>query len=192
MRKLCVLALFFAVVSCKDEPIIPKPKAFFHLNYPSAIYSKISANLPFEFHKSQLAKFKHSQNLGHSRKGYTLDYKSLRATIYLTYTALEGNLEKQLIDLETANLQHAKMAQSVSKQAYENLKNKSFGMMYEMSGNVASPTQFFITDKKAHLLSGALYFDIKPNYDSIMPAVKYLNKDIVHLMESLKWRQHSN
>ncbi|MGY8944436.1 MAG: gliding motility lipoprotein GldD, partial [Flavobacteriales bacterium] len=39
-----------------------------------------------------------------------------------------------------------------------------------------------------HFLVGSLYFYIRPNYDSIMPAAKYVERDVIHLMESLKWR----
>jgi len=33
-----------------------------------------------------------------------------------------------------------------------------------------------------------LYFDVKPNFDSIYPAVVYLREDIMHLMETLEWK----
>jgi hypothetical protein len=38
-----------------------------------------------------------------------------------------------------------------------------------------------------NVLAGALYFYTKPNYDSILPAVKYIEKDIIHLVETIEW-----
>jgi len=55
-------------------------------------------------------------------------------------------------------------------------------------GNAASQYQFFLTDSIDHFLVGSLYFYAQPNFDSIYPAAVYLEKDIVHLMETLKWK----
>ena len=35
---------------------------------------------------------------------------------------------------------------------------------------------------------GALYFNTKPNYDSLLPAVAHIKKDILRLMETLQWK----
>ena len=34
-----------------------------------------------------------------------------------------------------------------------------------------------------------VYFKVKPNYDSLLPAVNYIKKDILHLMETFKWEE---
>ena len=59
---------------------------------------------------------------------------------------------------------------------------------YEVGGNAASQSQFYVTDSTEHFLTGSLYFYAKPNYDSILPAAKYLEKDIKHIMETVKWK----
>jgi gliding motility-associated lipoprotein GldD len=61
-------------------------------------------------------------------------------------------------------------------------------MVYEVEGDAATPVQFYVTDNKQHFLRGAVYFSVKPNYDSILPAAHYLKKDVLVLMESLKWK----
>ena len=61
--------------------------------------------------------------------------------------------------------------------------------MYEITGNAASNLQFHATDSTHHFIKGALYFYAKPNYDSILPAVEYIKKDILRLIESLEWKQ---
>jgi len=61
-------------------------------------------------------------------------------------------------------------------------------MFYDLKGNVASQSQFYVTDSTRHFLSGALYFETKPNYDSILPAINYIQKDMMHLIESLRWK----
>jgi gliding motility-associated lipoprotein GldD len=53
---------------------------------------------------------------------------------------------------------------------------------------VASPAQFYVTDSVQHFLVGSLYFYAKPNYDSILPAANYLQKDMVQIMETIVWK----
>ena len=43
------------------------------------------------------------------------------------------------------------------------------------------------TDSANHFLRGSLYFLHVPNPDSIAPALEHVTKDVVHLIETLKW-----
>ena len=69
-----------------------------------------------------------------------------------------------------------------------NEKSKVYGMMYEVEGNAASNAQFYVTDSTNHFLTASLYFDTRPNYDSILPAVDYVKKDMINLLETLQWK----
>ena len=62
-------------------------------------------------------------------------------------------------------------------------------MFYEIGGDAASQSQFYVTDSINHFLSGSLYFYVKPNYDSIYPASEYLKKDIKRIMETVSWER---
>ena len=81
-----------------------------------------------------------------------------------------------------------KKAESIGTIPFEDKVNDRYGMVYVIEGNAASPVQFYVTDNKKHFLRGAAYFNIKPNYDSILPAAQYLKKDIRALMESVQWK----
>ena len=72
---------------------------------------------------------------------------------------------------------------------YINDQNKVFGTLHDITGNAASQIQFHITDSTDHFIKGALYFNTKPNYDSLLPAVHHIKKDILHLMETLQWKK---
>ena len=80
-------------------------------------------------------------------------------------------------------------ADEISQNLFEDSENKVFGMLYEVGGDAASQSQFYVTDSTNHFLSGSLYFYAKPNYDSIYPASEYLKKDIKRIMESVRWNQ---
>ncbi|HBI81253.1 MAG TPA: gliding motility lipoprotein GldD, partial [Bacteroidales bacterium] len=59
---------------------------------------------------------------------------------------------------------------------------------YDIKGNSASSIQFYVTDSSEHYLRGALYFRCQPNKDSLAPAIEYFTADVVHLIETLRWK----
>ena len=123
--------------------------------------------------------------------GINLEYPALKGTIHLTYKAVEGNknnLNKFIRDAEKLTIEHAIKADEMPYDRYEDEIRKVYGTFSEIKGNVASPAQFYITDSVNHFLTGSLYFYAKPNYDSILPAANYLQKDIKKIMESTVWK----
>ncbi len=62
------------------------------------------------------------------------------------------------------------------------------GKIYHIRGReAASPLQFFATDSLSHFLRGALYFDARPNNDSLAPVIRFIEKDIRNLLGTLEW-----
>jgi gliding motility-associated lipoprotein GldD len=61
--------------------------------------------------------------------------------------------------------------------------------MYEITGNAASQIQFHVTDSTKNFIKGSLYFYVKPNYDSVLPAVSYIKEDVLRLIETLEWKE---
>jgi gliding motility-associated lipoprotein GldD len=191
MKQFLVLLIVFGFVSCKDDPI-PKPNAFLRLDYPKPVYKTIVTDLPFEFQKNQLAdsivRLRTSNN-GKTR-GIDLVYPNMKGTIYLTYTEVnEQNLKAFLVDAQNLTQKHTIKADEIIEQPYLNETNRVFGMFYEVGGNAASQSQFYVTDSIRHFVTGSLYFYAKPNYDSILPAAYYLRNDIKHIMESIRWKE---
>ena len=169
------------------EAIVPKPNAFLSLKYPEAFYQKIALDQPFKFDKNKLAVVEGIQ-YKESSQSLNLNYPLLKAKLYLSYHPLNENLARYVSETEFTTKNHAKVAHQVTEQKFENLRTNVFGKMYELTGPVASQCQFYVTDSTQHFLTGALYFKVKPNYDSILPAVRYLQKDMIRLVESLEWK----
>lgn len=187
---LCLVVAFF--VSC-GETTTPKPKAELRLEYPKAKYVDLNLELPFTFKKNLLATQVVLKELKASTKSYgiNLEYPTLKGTIFLTYKAIdkdEKNLKKFLRDAQKFTLEHTKKADEIPAYPFEDNKRKVYGLLSEVKGNVASPAQFYVTDSVNHFLTGSLYFKAKPNYDSILPAAHYLQKDIKHIMETVEWK----
>ena len=183
---ICVAMVFF---SCGNDPV-PKPKAMLRLEYPAPEYNQVNIPLPFTFEKNELAdpitniKLDGVNNL----YGVNIEYPKLKGTIYLTYKKIkDDNLTNLLRDAQNLTQKHTIKADEIEGILYENPKHKVFGMFYEVGGNAASQSQFYVTDSVNHFLIGSLYFNTKPNYDSILPAADYLKKDIKHIMETIEW-----
>ncbi|XMO88338.1 gliding motility lipoprotein GldD [Algibacter sp. AS12] len=193
----CVLKSLFltfvlALTACGEDHV-PKPKAELRLDYPTANYVDANLNLPFAFEKNLLATKVESKALKSLTESYgiNLEYPALKGTIFLTYKAInsdQNNFKAFLRDAQKFTLEHTKKADEIPAYPFENKQRKVYGMLSEVKGNVASPAQFYVTDSINHFLTGSLYFYAKPNYDSILPAANYLQKDIKHIMETITWK----
>ena len=178
-----LMALFgLAILSCGDDSL-PKPRAMLRLEYPQRAYRLLDNPCPFQFEYNQLAKqeFKEGCNL-------VLDYPAMKGSIFITYKPVEGNLSELLSDAQKLSYEHVVKADNILEQPFLNPENRVFGMIYEVEGDAASQSQFYLTDSTRHFVTGSLYFYAKPNYDSILPAAVYLQNDIRRIMESLTWK----
>ncbi|WP_397364418.1 gliding motility lipoprotein GldD [Olleya sp. R77988] len=187
-----ILLTYITLFSCGNDPI-PKPKGYLRLEYPQAEYKRYNQDLPFTFDRntqSDTIKYKPLKDDVESF-GLNLEYKKLKGTIYLTYKAIDGKqrLTQYLKNAQNFTQEHTKKADAIEEFVWENPETKVYGMFYEVGGNAASQSQFYITDSLNHFLTGSLYFYAKPNYDSILPAANYLQKDIKRIMESVQWKQ---
>jgi gliding motility-associated lipoprotein GldD len=71
---------------------------------------------------------------------------------------------------------------------FENSEKRIFGIFYDLKGNTASAVQFYVTDSTKHYLRGSLYFEAEPNADSLAPVIEFFREDVIHLIETLKWK----
>ncbi len=117
-----------------------------------------------------------------------LDYSQMNARIFITYKPINNNLDKLLRDAQKLTYEHVAKADNIQEQPFVNTDNKVYGMFYLVAGNAASASQFYVTDSTSHFLTGSLYFNVKPNYDSVLPAAKYLEEDIRKIMETIRWK----
>ena len=170
------------LTSCNDE-VLPKPKAFLRLDYPIVIYQKALSDCPYTIEISQQSNIEFKNNCWAK-----IHYPSMNATVHLTYREIDNDLDFVLKEVEKLTFEHTVKADAINAQPFENRQNKVFGKLINIEGNVASNIQFHVTDSVKNVLYGTLYFNVKPNYDSILPAINYIEKDIKNLMESIIWK----
>ena len=178
-----LLIIFLSVfASCKNETV-PKPSSFLRLDYPVAQYNHFESDCSYTFDVNSEAII--------TEKGgcnFEISYPKMKATIYLTYKPVNKNIDLLLRDAQKLTYEHVIKADDILEQPYLNPKQRVFGMFYQVEGNAATNTQFYVTDSTKNFLAGAVYFYAKPNFDSIMPAASYIKNDVQNLMESLRWK----
>jgi gliding motility-associated lipoprotein GldD len=183
IRVFMLFFLWLLTVSCEKD-VLPKPKAQLRLEYPENNYQKVFSDCSYLIEISQNSNIKFKNNCWAE-----IEYSALNASIHLTYRQVDNNLNAILREAEKLTYEHTIKADNILfRQPYENKFKKVYGQIVSIEGDVASNIQFQVTDSVKNLLIGALYFNIKPNYDSILPALNYVEKDIRNLMESLEWQ----
>lgn len=194
MKQIYYLILIFIFCAACNDDVIPKPKGYLRLEYPEAKYLKTHIEeTPFSFETNNLGDKVTIKKLMSTTESYgvNIEYSTLKGTIYLTYKAIDNNrdnLIEFLRDAQNFTQKHTSKADEIKENEFLNPLHKVYGMFYEVGGNAASQSQFYVTDSTEHFLTGSLYFYAKPNYDSILPAAKYLEKDIKHIMETIRWQ----
>jgi gliding motility-associated lipoprotein GldD len=133
--------------------------------------------------------FKEGDTSGNSYR----DLKRLRrdGVVFLTYKHLHGRDDlRGQIDTSSRKLEmHYQFASGIDEQVFESDDHTVHAVRWHLKGSrVASTYQFYATDSVRHFLRGALYINHTPNNDSLAPALEYMQRDIDHLIETLRWR----
>jgi len=184
MKNRMLFGVFCAclLLACQDR-FLPKPKALLRLEYPEAGQVPLETE-HFSISRNILSKIKNKDG-----SSLTLDYPTMNASIFITYKKVDDDLNKLLADAQKLSYEHVVRADGIYEEQVENEVHKVYGMYYEVRGNAASQSQFYVTDSIDHFVTGSLYFYATPNYDSILPAAVYLQNDIRGIIESLRWKE---
>ncbi len=119
----------------------------------------------------------------------TLTNKPNNINIHLSYHKIQNNLDSLIQDTHNLVYEgHYRKADGI----WENSSSNLDFIIYELSGEVATPIQFYVTDKKSHFLRGSMYPStinkmIKINRDSLKPVIDFYKKDIEKIIESIQW-----
>ena len=180
--KAFLLTTIVLLLGC-DSVQQPKPRAQLRLQYPEPKYKQVPDIYPFDFKYNDWVELK-----GIAKTAPDLYYPKMKATLYLSYVGLENNIDSLLNDAYQLPGKHMIKAQEIPERVFMAPEKRVYGTLFTVVGNAASQLQFFLTDSTDHFLMGSLYFYSRPNYDSIMPAAKYVERDVMHLMETLRWK----
>lgn len=188
-RKLVAVFIFYAVlISCTEHPT-PKKTGYYRIDLPKKEYRLIdSLSFSFEFELPQYAEL-NFERTKRDPNFFNIDFLPFGARIHMSYVPVDTNLPQLLEDTRKLVFEHTIKAQDIREKVYQNPSRDVYGILYSISGNAASSCQFFLTDSINYFLRGALYFNVTPNPDSLAPVSDFIEKDILHLIESFSWTQ---
>ncbi len=187
-----ILLLFISVViiffSC-SETYIPKARGYMRDNFPEKEYKLFDTNFPYSFEYPVYAKIILKPNNSEPYWANIL-FPQQKATIHLSYKS--KNIKKDLSIFEEDSrkfaYKHTIKADAINTIKWENNEERVFGLLYEIKGNVASQVQFYLTDSTKHFIRASLYFNVRPNKDSLAPSVSFLRTDIDKMIATFKWK----
>ncbi|MBM3445453.1 MAG: hypothetical protein FJX88_02875 [Bacteroidetes bacterium] len=202
-----ILFIFLLAVSC-NSAFTPKPKGYFKIDFPQRGYQTFSEpGFPYSFEYPVYATVtKEIDSSGQQPYWLNIEFKDFAGRIYLSYKSINGYSVYKVKSGDVCR-------DSLAKNSFERLRDEAFsltykhtikasgivdsffnpakgyaGMYFYVEGNAATSKQFFITDSVKHFLRGALYFDATPNQDSLGVVSEFLDADVKHLINTLKWK----
>ncbi|WP_462316957.1 gliding motility lipoprotein GldD [Marinilabilia sp.] len=177
----------FILASCGSN-YAPKPRGYFRITLPEKEYLRLDTTLPYSFEYPVYSKVVPDQGPKDEPYWANLAFPRFGAKLHISYKTVNNNLYQLLEDNRELAFKHTVKADAIQEKMFEAPENKVYGILYEIKGNTASPVQFFVTDSTDHFLRGSLYFNTVPNKDSIAPVLDFVEEDIVHLIETLNWK----
>ena len=180
-RLLVVIGI--VLIGCADESYFPKPKGWFRIELPKQIYQKSELNCPFYFEYHQ------ESNISSDNQDcwFNVDYPRFNARVHFSYKQINSNFQKYVEDTRTLAYKHTVKATNIEKIAFNDGEKNVHALTYLIEGNTASSVQFYITDSVNHFVRGALYFNSRPNEDSLLPVINYIKEDMNHLISTFYW-----
>ncbi len=189
MRFFLVFGLVVFLTACSRD-YQPKPKGYNRLLLPEASYRISPDTLPYQFEYSKHAKFLNDTSWIHSTYWVEIYYPELQATIHLTYEKIghdEKKLREYLKDAYVLTSKHQIKAYAIDETIVQTPSGKT-AVIAELDGEVPSQFQFTMTDSVENFLRGALYFNTKVQNDSLQPAIEYMKKDMMRLINTVQWK----
>ena len=188
-----VLSFFTAVIiialclaGCHQNNT-PKPKGYFRIDFPEKRYTTYHSDCNYSFEYPVYAVITPFKGAGAEPCWINIEFPGYKGKIHLTYKALNNDLAKYVDDIHTLAYKHIIKADDIIEIPVSYPDRKVYGLIYDIRGNTASSMSFYLTDSSRNFLSGALYFSVIPNKDSLAPVIRFFTRDINHLVETLNW-----
>lgn len=168
---------------------VPRKKSYFRIDFPEKKYTPYQSQCPVSFEVPNYAKIENvpaeDGNLG---CWFNMFVPPLHATVYCSYFPVNNDLEKHISKAYDFTLMHEVKATAIRRTQVRIDSTKIYGIIYDLEGEAASQLQFFVTDSVNHFMRGVLYFRNKPNADSLAPCLKFMREDVVHMIETMRWK----
>jgi gliding motility-associated lipoprotein GldD len=188
MKRFLTIALIsVGLVSC-DKTWLPKPPGYNRIDLPRHEFQRLDQGYPYQMDFSKHSNIEpDSFNLA-EKTWINLNYRDFGAKVHLTYKRIDGKTNFKTLSSDAFKLtaKHQIKAYGI-EEAVLITPNGYSAVVAELSGEVPTQFQFFVTDSTRHFLRGALYFNTAMKNDSLAPVIEYIKIDMTHLMNSLQF-----
>ena len=183
-------ATVLIAISCNHENnYLPKPRGYFRIDLPEKGYTKVDTIERYSFECPHYAIITPDFYSPDEKNWINIEMPTFKGSIHLTHKNVNNNLGEYLEDVHTMVTKHLQKANGVHDSLIVNEEHRVYGMFIEMDGKgVATPMQFYLTDSTKNFVRGALYFNFKPDNDSMQPVINFIREDIDHLINTFEWK----
>ncbi len=194
VRFLFIVIVTCLLFACKPTVFTPKPPGYFRLDTPASHQYRVfdRPGYPYTFEYPTYAVIE-KDSLFFSEKAdnpywINIDFPSLGGMINITYKTIPSReaFYKMTEDAYGFTYFHHQKADYINSEYFT--KGNIGLVLFTVGGNAASRYQFSATDSVRNFLLGGLYFNVTPNADSLKPATDFLQRDIQHMLATVRFR----
>lgn len=193
-KSVLVLSILFLLsgllASCGEESFIPKPKGYNRIDLPEHAYQPLKEEHPYTFEYSKYAEIRPDQSKIAEPHWIDVFYPEQGCFVQITYKDIRNkkkNFDEHIDDSHKLAIKHNVKAYAINESV--NTTAKGYNVTYfELEGEVPSQFQFYVTDSTANFLRGALYFKTATRNDSLAPIIRYVKKDMLHMINTLEFK----
>ncbi|AFL83474.1 gliding motility-associated lipoprotein GldD [Belliella baltica DSM 15883] len=183
---------FFIVlfVSGCSGDYLPRPLGYNRIDLPERTFDTLNGNYPYLFEVPRAATVEQDTFNLEQKAWINLNYREMGAKVHLTYLPLGtkgGDVKMVLNDAINLTAKHQIKAYGIEESILLTPKGYT-AVVAELSGEVPTQFQFFVTDSTDHFLRGALYFNTAMKNDSLAPVIEHIKIDMTHLINTLQFK----
>jgi gliding motility-associated lipoprotein GldD len=191
---LFLVPCYLFLISCNSTYTAGKKKGYYKIDFPEKKYQAFDQpGYPYTFEYPVYAQVSKDSTFFDDKAGdwwINIDVPQFSGRIYISYKKIDNqnNFDSLRNDAyKMATKQHINISTGITDSLMIT-PNGVGGLYYSLEGNTATANQFYLTDSTKHFLRGALYFNATPNADSLGIVNDFLKKDLLHLINTLKWK----
>lgn len=194
LKLLSIFVLLIFMVSCNSDYTQGKKKGYYRIDFPAKQYQLFDRpGYPYTFEYPVYGEVVKDSTFFNDKAGdwwININFPVFHGKIHVSYKTIHNRLgfDSLITDaFKMAHRQHDDVSTGIEDSVMQT-PNGTEGIYFSLGGNTATANQFFITDSTKHFLRGALYFNATPNADSLGIVNDFLKQDLMHLINTLKWK----
>ena len=190
MKRFFPLAFLVLLCLACESNWLPKPPGYNRIELPRHEYQRLEQGYPYQLDFSTHSRVEADSFNLDEKEWINLNYKEFGAKVHLTYKKIDQSTDFKTLSNDAFNLtaKHQIKAYGI-EEAILLTPNGYVAVVAELSGEVPTQFQFFVTDSTSNFLRGAVYFNSALKNDSLAPIIEYIKLDMAHLINSVNFEK---